>query len=126
MLFDEKENIKAGKYTPHLSSGEGKQEIEGVDVPFGPTGNVQLSLFAMEVNEAILDAKARNLLEWLTNFELETLRFMDDPLIPFTNNRGENDIRMTKVQKKISGCFRSMEGAMMFCRIRGYIYMHEE
>ncbi len=66
-------------------------------------------------------SKARNLLERLTNFELETLRFMDDPLVPFTNNRGENDIRMTKVQQKISGCFRSMEGASMFCRIRGYI-----
>ncbi len=66
-------------------------------------------------------SKARNLLERLQNFEQDVLRFMDMEAVPFTNNQGENDLRMTKVQQKISGCFRSMEGAKIFCRVRSYL-----
>lgn len=66
-------------------------------------------------------SKSRNLLERLQKFEKETLLFLEDERVPFSNNRGENDIRMNKVQQKISGCFRSMLGAKIFCRIRSYI-----
>jgi transposase len=65
--------------------------------------------------------KARNLLERLRDFKEDVLRFMNNTNAPFTNNLGENDIRMTKVQQKISGCFLSMEGAKIFCRIRSYL-----
>jgi len=59
-------------------------------------------------------SKARNLLERLRDFEQDVLRFMEVESVPFTNNQGENDLRMTKVQQKISGCFRSLEGAQIF------------
>ena len=66
-------------------------------------------------------SKARNLLERLRAFEDDVLRFMEVPFVPFTNNQSENDLRMTKVDQKISGCFRSMEGAKIFCRVRSYL-----
>ena len=69
----------------------------------------------------IKKTKSRNLLERLRDYENDVLRFMDIDYVPFSNNLAENDIRMTKVQQKISGCFRSIEGAKIFCRVRSYL-----
>jgi len=66
-------------------------------------------------------SKARNLVERLDNYRKNALSFMYDFSVPFDNNLGERDVRMMKVQQKISGCFRSEDGAKVFSRIRSYI-----
>ena len=65
--------------------------------------------------------KAQNLLLRLDEREAEALRFAHDLRVPFDNNLCERDLRMVKLQQKISGCWRTTEGAERFLAIRSYI-----
>lgn len=66
-------------------------------------------------------SKTQNLLERFALHWENILRFIKDFRVPFSNNVAEQAIRMMKVKQKISGCFRSKEGASWFTTIRSYI-----
>jgi len=62
-----------------------------------------------------------NLIERFEKHREAILRYIFEPGVPFTNNQGERDLRMAKVQQKVSGTFRTWEGAQKFARMRSYI-----
>ena len=65
--------------------------------------------------------KGHNLALRLHERRDETLRFLTDPQVPFTNNEAERDLRMMKLRQKISGGFRSRSGADDFAVLRTII-----
>ena len=67
------------------------------------------------------EGKTRSLALRLQRYEPAVLQFAVDFDVPFDNNLAERDLRMIKLQKKISGCFRSEQGAINFCTTRSYI-----
>lgn len=96
------------RYQQILAAGFGQNPLPAAPRPPGHKGRRKKS-------------KARNLLERLDGQREAVLAFLQDFRVPFDNSQAERDIRMLKVQQKISGCFRSDHGATAFCRIRGYL-----
>ena len=62
-----------------------------------------------------------NLIRRLRLYRADVWRFMTAPGVPFTNNLAEQAIRMCKVKQKISGCFRTVDGADTFFTNRSYL-----
>ncbi len=75
--------------------------------PFGKTGRKKRA--------------GHNLLLRLSKYKPETLRFLYDTRVPFTNNLAERDLRMVKLRQKVSGCFRTQEGVNNFAVTRSFI-----
>ena len=69
----------------------------------------------------VAKSDAHNLWERLKDHESAVLLFAKLPHVPFTNNRAERDLRMSKVKQKVSGCFRKNIYAKAYCRISSYL-----
>ena len=61
------------------------------------------------------------LVERLKNYKASVCLFIHKFMVPFDNNQAERDIRMIKVKTKLSGCFRTEEGARDYLKIMSYI-----
>jgi hypothetical protein len=73
----------------------------------------------------VAKSDAHNLWERLKKYESAVLLFAKLPHVPFTNNRSERDLRMSKVKQKVSGCFRKNMYANAYCRISSYLQTME-
>ncbi|MDE2148331.1 MAG: IS66 family transposase [Gammaproteobacteria bacterium] len=69
----------------------------------------------------VAKSDAHNLWQRLREHETAVLLFATDANVPFTNNRAERDLRMSKVKQKVSGCLRKAEFAQAYCRISSYL-----
>jgi transposase len=122
LLLDAKEAVEA-------ASARGRNRLDDTDlhsirVRYGKL--VTKGRAANEQPSAVADGKwyqntAVNLLDRLDTQRDDVLRFAADFGVPFDNNQGERDIRMVKLQQKISGSWRTKTGADHFCAIRSYV-----
>lgn len=63
----------------------------------------------------------RNLLNRLKKHEEGVLAFALEDDVPFTNNQAERDLRPAKVKLKVSGCFRTENGALLYARLQAVV-----
>ena len=61
------------------------------------------------------------LVDRLADYKASVCLFAHNFQVPFDNNQAERDVRMIKVKTKVSGCFRTEEGARDYLKIMSYI-----
>jgi len=107
-LCDEVLNAIELRYDDILQSGKAEWAKDKKPEKTGPRGRKAKST-------------AENLGERFQLYSKAILRFLYDARVPFDNNQGERDLRMSKVKEKISGAFRTVLGGQQFVAIRGFI-----
>ena len=123
---------QAVQYSPNIQA-LGVYLTQGQMLPYARTRELIEQLYGLTVSQATLvgwvqqakealQASADRIAQGLRQASVaqadSVLRFIHDPNVPFTNNLAERAIRMSKVKHKISGCFRTMQGAESFTVIR--------
>jgi len=128
-----------------VCNGHLLRELEFVIEKYSHTWAKEMKTFLLDANDLVkmskagneilfdhLDVKnkgkrrgkqhpALNLCNRMLKLQKAVLLFLRDFDVPFTNNEAERDLRMSKVQMKVSGCFRSEDGARCFALFRSYI-----
>lgn len=119
------------QYTVEIATQHGHDELDVLQLAsyraayqqIIATGYLQNPLNTTRTGQRgfIAQTPARNLLGRLDAHREDVLRFAHDTRIPFDNNLVERDIRMVKLQQKISGCWRTTTGADHFLALRAYL-----
>jgi transposase len=128
LLLKIKETVAEAKAGTSQLSEEAKKEfrrrydrlVKKAD-RLNPPRSVRKVEVASTKSEPVQQPTPRRLINRLQRHRDEVLRFMSDTSVPFDNNGSERDLRMVKLQQKISGCFRTPDGARNFCRVRSYL-----
>lgn len=123
LLFHGKRTVEKYAATGELSRDVVRQLERSYEqiIDQGLAYHAQLAPLPAGKRGRLKQRDGKNLLDRLREKRNCVLQFMYNFAVPFTNNQGEQDIRMVKVKQKISGCFRTLSGGQIFCRIRGYI-----
>jgi len=69
----------------------------------------------------LIEGKVLALAERLAARKASVILFIKNFAVPFDNNQAERDIRMIKTKSKVSGCFRSIQGAKDYLKIMSYV-----
>ena len=116
LVLDAKANRRSALDAGHLTAASGRYRTiitagHVANPPPPPSGR----------RGRTAQSKALNLLVRLDVHADDVLRFAHDFSVPFDNNIAERDVRMVKIAQKISGGFRSVEGAEAFLAFRSYL-----
>ncbi len=107
-------------------SGQGKQQVrffaywQKLYEDFCQQGLRQEALPQATHKARPKKTKGRNLLERLLKYKDAVLAFAQHPIVPFTNNPAERDLRPAKGKQKVAGCFRTFHGAATYARIQSF------
>ena len=124
------EVLRAGNRAAHQARANGQHELPAQDLAQLQVRYTQLIDAGWAANPRPPPTGKRgapklgptgSLLRRLDERRQEVLRFATDLAVPFTNNQAERDLRMAKLQMKISGCWRTADGAETFAALRSYV-----
>ena len=121
LLYDAREVVEKAKAAgkDHLSRSTIRRLRRSYDTLLA--AGREVNPLAVDHKRHGIDKDAHNLLHRLEAYADDVLRFTTNFEVGWSNNQAERDVRLVKLQQKISGSWRTLEGARTYCAIRSYI-----